>query len=105
VIGTVTNKKVALGNKKLMEQEVSAKVSIRKSNYSRTKTRKKVSYSVDGIAVGFVSITDAIKATSVETIKELIRQGVEVIMLTGDNTAKVLKAFEFYKELPVKKRN
>jgi Cu2+-exporting ATPase len=41
--------------------------------------------------VGFVSITDAIKATSVETIKELIRQGVEVIMLTGDNenTAKV----------------
>jgi Cu2+-exporting ATPase len=42
-------------------------------------------------AVGFVSITDAIKATSVETIK-LIRQGVEVIMLTGDNenTAKAV---------------
>jgi Cu2+-exporting ATPase len=39
-----------------------------------------------------VSITDAIKATSVETIKELIRQGVEVIMLTGDNenTAKAV---------------
>jgi Cu2+-exporting ATPase len=46
-----------------------------------------------------VSITDAIKATSVETIKELIRQGVEVIMLTGDNenTAKGRSrtAFEF----------
>jgi Cu2+-exporting ATPase len=42
--------------------------------------------------MGFVSITDAIKATSVETIKELIRQGVEVIMLTGDNenTAKAV---------------
>jgi Cu2+-exporting ATPase len=65
---------------------------IRKSNYSRTKLGKTVSYiSVDGIAVGFVSITDAIKATSVETIKELIRQGVEVIMLTdNENTAKAV---------------
>jgi Cu2+-exporting ATPase len=94
VIGTVTNKKVALGNKKLMEQ-VSAKVSEELENQiiAEQKLGKTVSYiSVDGIAVGFVSITDAIKATSVEAIKELIRQGVEVIMLTGDNenTAKAV---------------
>ena len=94
VIGTVTNKKVALGNKKLMEQ-VSAKVSEELENQIITEQKlgKTVSYiSVDGIAVGFVSITDAIKATSVEAIKELIRQGVEVIMLTGDNenTAKAV---------------
>jgi Cu2+-exporting ATPase len=87
VVGTVTNKKVALGNKKLMEQ-VSATVSAELENQiiAEQKLGKTVSYiSVDGIAVGFVSITDAIKATSVEAIKELIRQGVEVIMLTGDN--------------------
>ncbi|HLF51928.1 heavy metal translocating P-type ATPase [Flavobacterium sp.] len=94
VIGTVTNKKVALGNKKLMEQ-VSAAVSAELENQiiAEQKLGKTVSYiSVDGIAVGFVSITDAIKATSVEAIKELIRQGVEVIMLTGDNenTAKAV---------------
>ena len=94
VIGTVTNKKVALGNKKLMEQ-VSATVSAELENQiiAEQKLGKTVSYiSVDGIAVGFVSITDAIKATSVEAIKELIRQGVEVIMLTGDNenTAKAV---------------
>jgi Cu2+-exporting ATPase len=87
VIGTVTNKKVALGNKKLMEQ-VNATVSAELENQiiAEQKLGKTVSYiSVDGIAVGFVSITDAIKATSVTAIKELIRQGVKVIMLTGDN--------------------
>ena len=94
VTGTITNKKVALGNKKLMEQ-VSAKVSEELENQiiAEQKLGKTVSYiSVDRITVGFVSITDAIKATSVEAIKELIRQGVEVIMLTGDNenTAKAV---------------
>ena len=94
VIGTVTNKKVALGNKKLMEK-VNATVSAELENQiiAEQKLGKTVSYiSVDGIAVGFVSITDAIKATSVEAIKELMRQGVEVIMLTGDNenTAKAV---------------
>lgn len=94
VVGTVTNKKVALGNRKLMEQ-VNATVSAELENQiiAEQKLGKTVSYiSVDGIAVGFVSITDAIKATSVEAIKELIRQGVEVIMLTGDNenTAKAV---------------
>jgi Cu2+-exporting ATPase len=94
VIGTVTNKKVALGNKKLMEQ-VGATVSDALENKitAEQKLGKTVSYiSVDGVAVGFVSITDAIKGTSVEAIKELMRQGVEVIMLTGDNenTAKAV---------------
>jgi Cu2+-exporting ATPase len=94
VIGTVTNKKVALGNKKLMEQvNVSVSEELENKITAEQKLGKTVSYiSVDGIAVGFVSITDAIKATSIEAIKELMRQGVEVIMLTGDNenTAKAV---------------
>ena len=96
VIGTVTNKKVALGNKKLMEQ-VNATISdaLESQIIAEQKMGKTVSYiSVDGIAVGFVAITDAIKATSFEAIKELVRQGVAVIMLTGDNenTAKAVAA-------------
>ena len=94
VTGTVTNKKVALGNKKLM-QLVKASVSDDLENkiISEQKLGKTVSYiAVDGVAVGFVSITDAIKTSSAAAIKELIRQGVEVIMLTGDNvnTAKAV---------------
>ncbi len=94
VTGTVTNKKVALGNKKLMEQ-VKATVSDDLENKisSEQKLGKTVSYiAFDGIAVGFVSIFDAIKESSAAAIKELMRQGVEVIMLTGDNenTAKAV---------------
>ncbi len=94
VTGTVTNEKVALGNKKLMEQ-VKATVSDDLENkiIAEQKLGKTVSYiAVDGVAVGFVSITDAIKISSKEAIKELMRQGVEVIMLTGDNvnTAKAV---------------
>ena len=94
VIGTVANKKVALGNKKLMEQ-VNARVSedLESKIIMEQKLGKTVSYiSIDGIAVGFVSISDKIKVTSADAIKELIRQGVEVIMITGDNenTAKAV---------------
>ncbi|MNS78069.1 Silver exporting P-type ATPase [compost metagenome] len=94
VIGTVDAKKVALGNKKLMEQ-VKAIVSDDLENkiIAEQKLGKTVSYiAVDAIAVGFVSIFDAIKESSAEAIKELMRQGVEVVMLTGDNenTAKAV---------------
>ncbi len=94
VTGTVTNKKVALGNKKLMEQ-VKASISddLESKIIAEQKLGKTVSYiAIDNVAVGFVSITDAIKTSSKEAIKELMRQGVEVIMLTGDNvnTAKAV---------------
>lgn len=94
VTGTVIGKKFALGNKKLMEQ-VRATVADDLENkiIAEQKLGKTVSYiAVDGVAVGFVSITDAIKASSAAAIKELMRQGVEVIMLTGDNvnTAKAV---------------
>ena len=94
VIGTVTNKKVVLGNKKLMEQ-VKATVSDDLENkiITEQKLGKTVSYiAIDGVAVGFVSITDAIKTSSRDAIKELMQQGVEVIMMTGDNvnTAKAV---------------
>ena len=94
VIGTVSNKMVALGNKKLMEQ-VKATVSDDLENkvITEQKLGKTVSYiAVEGVAVGFVSIFDAIKKSSAAAIKELMRQGVEVIMMTGDNvnTAKAV---------------
>jgi Cu2+-exporting ATPase len=94
VIGTVSNKKVALGNRKLMEQ-VNASVSddLESKISAEQKLGKTVSYiAVDGIAVGFVSISDKIKPTSVAAIEELMRQGIEVIMITGDNenTAKAV---------------
>jgi Cu+-exporting ATPase len=94
VLGTVSNKKVAVGNRKLMEQvNVPVSANLENKITAEQKLGKTVSYiAMDGEAIGFVSITDAIKATSKTAIKELMRQGVEVIMLTGDNenTAKAV---------------
>jgi Cu2+-exporting ATPase len=94
VIGTVNKKRVALGNKSLMIQ-VAASVSKELENkiIVEQKLGKTVSYiAINGIAEGFVAITDAIKATSKAAIQEIMQQGVEVIMLTGDNenTAKAV---------------
>lgn len=94
VTGIVNNKKVRLGNKKLMEQaKVTISDDLENKISAEQKLGKTVSYiAIDGLAVGFVAIADAIKTSSAATIKELMRQGVEVIMLTGDNvnTAKAV---------------
>lgn len=94
VLGTVNTLKVALGNKKMMLQ---VNASISEEVESRITAEQKLGKTVSYIAVnqkvlGFVTITDAIKQNSATAIKELIDQGVEVIMLTGDNanTAKAV---------------
>lgn len=94
VIGTVDHKKVALGNKKLLEQ-VGASISEELDNkiIAEQKLGKTVSYiAINKEVVGYVAITDAIKETSKEAIKELMQQGLKVIMITGDNenTAKAV---------------
>ena len=94
VVGTVANNKVSFGNKSLMEQ-VGASISadLEAQVIAEQKLGKTVSYiAIDQSALGFISISDAIKGTSVAAIKELIAQGVQVIMLTGDNenTAKAV---------------
>lgn len=94
VIGTVENKKVALGNKALMEQvKASVPEEIETKIIAEQKLGKTVSYiAMDGLTVGFVTITDAVKTSSKQAIQTLMSQGVKVVMLTGDNvnTAKAV---------------
>jgi P-type Cu+ transporter len=94
VVGTVDSIKIALGNDKLMNQ-INASVSkeLESKIIAEQKLGKTVSYiAANEKAVGYVSISDAIKLTSKEAIKALMSQGVDVIMLTGDNenTAKAV---------------
>ena len=94
VIGVLDGKKLALGNKKLMEQ-VNAEVSseLDEQIKAEQKQGKTVSYlAVERIAVGFVVISDKIKESSREAIRKLQMEGLQVIMFTGDNedTAKAV---------------
>jgi len=87
VTGMLHGKKVALGNENLMK-EINAVISVelKKQVSSEQKLGKTVSYlSEDNIAIGFVVISDRIKESSKEAILNLQKEGLKVIMFTGDN--------------------
>lgn len=87
VTGLINKEKISLGNKKILEQEKVTDFSkIEEEVIAEQKQGKTVSYiAIDKKVVGYITITDAIKGTSFEAIATLKKQGVEVIMLTGDN--------------------
>ena len=87
VTGTMGNKMLALGNEKLMKQ-VNADISVemQKMVESEQKSGKTVSYLSEGNeAIGFVVISDKIKESSKDAIHALQKEGIKVIMFTGDN--------------------
>ncbi|MBU2019084.1 MAG: heavy metal translocating P-type ATPase [Bacteroidetes bacterium] len=94
VVGFIDSIKISLGNKKLLEQEgIQDYQIIEKEVIIEQKLGKTVSYiAFDKKVVGYITIKDAIKKSSLEAIDELKKQGVQVIMLTGDNenTAKAV---------------
>jgi Cu2+-exporting ATPase len=94
VTGMVNGKKVALGNEKMMEEaKASLSDQLMKEVTEQQKLGKTVPMlAVDGTGIGYVVISDKIKETSKQAIKELQSHGVKVIMLTGDNhdTAKAV---------------
>ena len=94
VEAVINDKKVSLGNPKMMEY-ANAKISseMEEKAVSYQKQGKTVSYvSIDKIVIGYVVIGDKIKETSAKAIKKLQEMGIAVIMLTGDNynTAKAV---------------
>jgi Cu2+-exporting ATPase len=90
----IYNKKVSLGNPKMMERanaEITSQMHDEAKKYQ--KQGKTVSYlSIDKVVAGYVVIGDKIKATSAKAITELQKKGIDVVMLTGDNhdTAKAV---------------
>jgi Cu2+-exporting ATPase len=87
IIGTINGRKIALGNDKLM-QKISVEIPkdlANKIDLEREKGKTVSFISIDNKVEGYISIFDAIKATSFEAVTELQKNGIEVIMLTGDN--------------------
>jgi Cu2+-exporting ATPase len=89
VKGVLEGSLLALGNFKLME-EVGAVISpaLKSSVESEQKMGKTVSYLSEGKkAIGYVVISDKIKESGREAIHNLQKEGIKVIMFTGDNDA------------------
>lgn len=87
VTAFVNGKKVAIGNDKLMiEENAEISTSVKSQIEKEQELGKTVSYvAINDKIAGYITITDPIKKTSANAIKELMDDGIEVIMLTGDN--------------------
>lgn len=87
IIGIVDSKKVAVGTKKLMEnQHVFRCAGLDEKANELVKMGKTLAYvGIDGKNVALFAIADTIKDTARQGIADLQKQGIEVVMITGDN--------------------
>jgi Cu+-exporting ATPase len=77
---------VALGNRKWMDElGVSADALAGAAEQMQAEGQTVVFTAIGGSAAGLIGVTDPIKSSSAEAIRELRRQGLRVIMLTGDS--------------------
>ncbi len=87
VKGVLNGKNVILGNNSLLkEQEINVATTEEEAVKQAQRKGKTVSYiAIDKKIAGYVVISDKIKTTSKAAIATLQNDGVEVIMITGDN--------------------
>ena len=86
VVGVVESRHVAVGNLKLLESmSVDVPTLREKADELRRNGQTVMFIAVDRRAAGLVGVADPVKATTPEAIEALHREGVKVVMLTGDN--------------------
>ena len=88
VTGRVDDREVALGNRALMEQVgVSVGEVEARADALRGEGQTVMYVAVDRRSAGLLGVADPIKASSAEAVEALHRDGVRLVMLTGDNAA------------------
>jgi Cu+-exporting ATPase len=110
VKGTVSGKQVAVGNAELFRDLcVDPAPLLDRAEALRKEGQTVMLVAVDGKAAGLVGVSDPIKESTPDAIRELRAAGQKIIMVTGDNatTAKAVAdklGIEFYADvLPQKK--
>src|SRR6202041_2834177 len=88
VSGTIDGRKVALGNRAMMQAVgIDTSALEEMANTLREQGATAVFVAIDGAASGVIAVADPIKATALGAIRALKEAGVRVVMLTGDNRA------------------
>ncbi|MDX8378585.1 MAG: heavy metal translocating P-type ATPase [Gallionella sp.] len=86
VTGTVEGKVVALGNLKLFEElNIDAGDLPAPAEALRGDGQTVMLLAIDGLAAGMIGVADPVKASAQDAIRALHKEGIQVIMLTGDN--------------------
>ncbi|RUX24184.1 heavy metal translocating P-type ATPase [Mesorhizobium sp. M2A.F.Ca.ET.042.01.1.1] len=91
VSGTVSGRKVALGNAAMMA-DLGVETPAANAEAMQAEGKTAMFVAVDGAFAGIVAVADPVKATTAEAIKALHDRGLRIIMATGDNerTAKAI---------------
>ncbi|MFV2092416.1 MAG: heavy metal translocating P-type ATPase, partial [Hyphomicrobiales bacterium] len=93
VHGMVSGKKVMLGNAKMLaEAGLEPGPAKEKADAMRAEGKTAMFIAVDGAMAGLVAVADPIKPSTPEAIAALHKEGLKIIMVTGDNaiTAKAV---------------
>jgi len=88
VTGRVEGRSVVLGNTALLTQlDIGHEHFQDRAEVLRSDGQTAIFVAVDGQAMGVLGVADPVKSTSREAILELQREGLKVVMLSGDNLA------------------
>ncbi|MDR6157341.1 Cu+-exporting ATPase [Chryseobacterium sp. SLBN-27] len=94
VKGNIKGKTVYVGNESLLSaHQILIPESLKKKATEVQSRAHTISYIAEnGNVLGFISFTDKIKGNAKKAIQQLVNEGIEVIMMTGDNehTAKAV---------------
>jgi Cu+-exporting ATPase len=86
VTGTVEGRRVALGNARLLaDLGVDASAHDARADALRGEGATVVYVTVDAKLAGLVAVADPIKQSTPEALAALAREGIRIVMLTGDN--------------------
>jgi P-type Cu+ transporter len=86
--GRVGGREVAFGNRALMEDRgVDVGAQAEAADTLRRDGHTVMFVAVDGQLAGFVAVADPVKESTPEAIRELHREGLRIVMLTGDTRA------------------
>jgi Cu+-exporting ATPase len=86
VSGKVEGRKVLLGNRKLMEEsQVEMGGLVEQAESMRAEGQTVMFVAIDGSPAGLLAVSDPIKETSPEAIRQLHGEKIRIVMLTGDN--------------------
>jgi Cu+-exporting ATPase len=86
VTGKVDGRRVALGNAALLRDAGADPFALEAlANEHRARAQGVMFVAIDGRAAGLLAVADPVKTTAAEAIAELHRDGIRIVMLTGDN--------------------
>jgi Cu+-exporting ATPase len=86
VTGVVNGRAVAIGNDKLLAGSGAVPANLEQAAEAGRKDGQTIMYVViDGQAAGYIGVADPVKETTAEAIAALHREGLKIVMLTGDN--------------------